>query len=126
MYRLYKIECEENNVAETHIAKELLYADIFNKEFNLSFKVPDNDTCDACDNFLIKLREAHNTLEKEVLQHEYDDHLQEASRRYNLKKEDKQKPIEEKRKKIVVCIDLQKCLPTPVLTNSQSFYTLKL
>ncbi|KAF2890505.1 hypothetical protein ILUMI_15668 [Ignelater luminosus] len=38
---------------------------------------------------------------KEALQHEYDEHLQEASRRYNFKKEDKQKTIEEKRKKIM-------------------------
>ncbi|KAF2881097.1 hypothetical protein ILUMI_25079 [Ignelater luminosus] len=117
MYRLYKTECEGNNVDKTHIAKEWLYADIFNKEFNLSFKIPDNDTYDACDSFLIKLREAHNTFEKEALQHEYDDHLQETSRRYNLKKEDKQKTIKEKRKKIMICIDLQKCLPTLVLAN---------
>ena len=86
MYRMYKTECEENNVEEAHIVKEWLYADIFNTEFNLSFKYPDNDTCDQCDSFLIQQRETQNLAEKENLQKEYDLHLQEASNRYNLKK----------------------------------------
>lgn len=126
MYRMYKAECEENNLEDTHIAKDWLYADIFNKEFNLSFKPPDNDTCDQCDYFLTQLREIQTPTEKQIIQQEYDEHLQEASKRYNLKRDDKQKSIEEKAVKIVACVDLQKCLPTPVLTNSQSFYTLKL
>lgn len=126
MYRMYQAECEENNVEQAHIAKEWLYAEIFNTEFNLSFKYPDNDTCDQCDHFLIKLREEPSIVEKETLQKEYDLHLEEASKRYKLKKEDKQKYLEDKFKSIMVCVDMQKCLPTPVLTNSQSFYSLKL
>ena len=41
MYRMYKTECEENNLEEAHIVKEWLYADIFNTEFNIFFKYPD-------------------------------------------------------------------------------------
>ena len=32
----------------------------------------------------------------------------------------------ENSKNVMICVDMQKCLPTPVLTNCQSFYSLKL
>nr|CAI5822919.1 unnamed protein product [Callosobruchus analis] len=48
MYRLYLEECQENGFESENIAKEWLYAEIFNYEYNYSFKSPDNDTCDLC------------------------------------------------------------------------------
>lgn len=126
MYSLYRCECEANNLPENVIAKEWLYSEIFNTEFNFSFKPPDNDTCDTCDAFLIRLRDAQNIAEKNELQAEYDKHLSDASKRYNLKKKDKEDSLQDKTTKIMICVDLQKCLPTPVLTNAQSFYSLKL
>ncbi|KAJ8911240.1 hypothetical protein NQ315_012227, partial [Exocentrus adspersus] len=57
MYELFSEECRENEIPQEEIPKKWLYADIFNTEFNLSFKEPNNDTCDTCDEFIIKLKE---------------------------------------------------------------------
>ncbi|KAK5642497.1 hypothetical protein RI129_008664 [Pyrocoelia pectoralis] len=126
MYNLYKSECEENNLSENVIAKEWLYCEIFNTEFNLSFKPPDNDTCDKCDFFLVSLRDSQTAEGKNAINTEYEEHLSEASKRYNLKKKDKENALQNPVTQIMICVDLQKCLATPVLTNSQSFYSLKL
>lgn len=126
MYNLNRSQCDAKDLEETAIAKEWLYADIFNSEYNLSFKPPDNDTCDTCDSFLIKICDAENAAEKSKLQEEHDEHLSEASRRYDLKRQDKEYSVENKKNTIIICVDLQKCLLTPVLTNAQSFYSVKL
>nr|CAH7743470.1 unnamed protein product [Callosobruchus chinensis] len=68
----------------------------------------------------------NNTEEKRNLQCEYENHLAEASKRYQLKKTDKEECAKYSASKIMLTVDLQKCLPTPLLTNSQSFYSLKL
>lgn len=53
-------------------------------------------------------------------------HLDEASLRYELKREDKIRGKEEGSSDKVVMADLQKFLPTPALTNSQTVYLRKL
>lgn len=124
MYEMYREEMLENNVPENEIPKSWLYFEIFNNEFNYSFKLPDNDTCDQCDEFLIKLKDSTGE-ERQRIQEKYDQHLEEASKRYDLKKEDKINAQNSTNKKCLT-VDLEKCLPTPVLTNAQSFYSLKL
>nr|CAH7751372.1 unnamed protein product [Callosobruchus chinensis] len=119
LYRLYRDYCEEKNIPEQHIAKEWLYTEVFNKEFNISFKYPSNDTCDLCDSYLIRLKDESNAEEKRNLQCEYENHLAEASKRYQLKKTDKEECAKYSASKIMLTVDLQKCLPTPLLTNSQ-------
>lgn len=125
MYNLYREECEENNLPENQIGKEWLYSEIFNYEFNYSFKLPSNDTCDLCDKLKVQLQEAGSMETRHSLQEEYDKHLKDAQTRYQLKSEDKNRSRTSKTEKVVM-IDLEKCLPTPELTNSQSFYSLKL
>lgn len=125
MYELYVLDCREQNVPLEQIAKLWLYADIFNSEFNYSFKNPVNDTCDECDHFQVKLRNMLSNEEKQQIQDQYDKHLDEASKRYKLKKADKEQSFQNSSLKVVM-VDLEKCLPTPVLTNAQSFYSLKL
>lgn len=61
MYHLYRSECDANDIDEDAIAKEWIYAEIFNTEFNLSFKPPDNNTCDS---YLVQLRDVQSVLEK--------------------------------------------------------------
>lgn len=56
MYSLYVEHCKENEVKQELIAKQWLFRDIFNTEFNLGFKEPANDTCDDCDEFQVKLK----------------------------------------------------------------------
>lgn len=125
MYELYKEKCESEMVPAEEIGKEWLYSHIFNTEFNLSFAPPAKDTCDACDEFLINLKQAVKPEDRENIQKEYDQHLTEANKRYELKKNDKLRSQETTGEKVLM-IDLQKCLPCPKLSNAQSFYSLKL
>lgn len=126
MYSLYLEECKENDLKDEDIAKEWLYSEIFNYEYNYSFKSPDTDTCDICDKYKIQLQEASSPDLRINLQNEYDHHISDANNRYILKSEDKKKSRQNLLEEKVVMIDLQKCLPTPDLQNSQSFYSLKL
>ncbi|KAE9529177.1 hypothetical protein AGLY_011973 [Aphis glycines] len=86
---------------------------------------PEVDTCDICDSFQVRLRDnCLNQEDKDNLTAEYDSHLTESKRRYNLKSEDcKMSKINSAHK--VLTGDLQKCLPTPLLTNGINFYKRK-
>lgn len=122
MYNLYLEECQENGITEEVTAKEwLLYAEIFNCEFNYALKSPDNDTCDLCDQFKYHFSKLLKKPEQQSLQH-----LKNASTRYKIKSDNKLRSMASNNLQKVVMIDLQKCLPTPDLHNSQSFYSLKL
>ncbi|KAJ8931546.1 hypothetical protein NQ314_015525 [Rhamnusium bicolor] len=124
MYQLYLDDCRDANVPNENIAKEWLYSEIFNYEYNYSFKTPDSDTCDICDKYKIQLQES-SIEERTILQEDYERHLTDASKRYSLKSEDKKRSRLTNSEKVPM-IDLQKCLPTPELHNSQSYYSLKL
>ncbi|XP_030752349.1 uncharacterized protein LOC115889030 [Sitophilus oryzae] len=126
MYGLYLEECTERGFGPESIAKEWLYSEIFNYEYNYSFKSPDNDTCDLCDQLQLQIREAESLDIRKKLQTEYDQHLADTTNRYKMKSEDKKKSRDNLLEAKVIMIDLQKCLPTPDLHNSQSFYSLKL
>nr|CAI5829866.1 unnamed protein product [Callosobruchus analis] len=125
MYQLYVEQCKDKSIPAEDIAKEWVYSDVFNYEFNYGFKNPDNDTCDDCDMFQLKLREAETEEIRLSVQNDYDTHLRDAGDRYKSKAADKDHSRQCETQKVVM-IDLQKCLPTPELTNSQSFYCLKL
>lgn len=62
---------------------------------------------------------------KQEIQRDYDAHLKEAERRYLEKRHDKEKCRGIENSKVIM-LDLQKCLPTPYLSNCKSFYLLKL
>lgn len=125
MYRLYLAKCEEDRIPKQQTSKLWVYKKCFNTEFNLSFKKPSADTCDICDSFTLKLKDSQNN-EKAVFQQEYENHLKEADKRYKMKRNDKEQSKDSKDITKVIMLDLQKCLPTPYLSNNQSFYYLKL
>ncbi|CAH1961095.1 unnamed protein product [Acanthoscelides obtectus] len=125
MYQLYYDEALASNTLPAHIGKLWLYRDIFNTEFNLSFKMPSNDTCDKCDSFTVKLKDQVDPTQRQVLQSDYDKHIEDAQLRYSMKAADKESAKNAKNRKVIM-IDLEKCLATPLLKNSQSFYSLKL
>lgn len=120
MYSLFVEDCKENGISDKDIPKYWLYADIF----NLSFSQPSNDTCDSCDEFIINLKDTLFLEERQKLQ-EYDLHLLESQKRYSMKSKDKEDSQGKSNVKVIM-VDLQKCLPTPLLHNAQSFYSLKL
>lgn len=125
MYNLYKKQCEENGLEKKDIAKPWIYRNIFKTEFNLGFKMPSNDTCDTCDNLKLSEQEATSEEEKLAVKEKFKSHLDDAEMRYREKRNDKQESTEKEKIKVIM-LDLQKCLPTPYLTNAKSFYLLKL
>lgn len=120
MHQLYIEDCEAENIPPEKIGKFWLYQEIFNTEFNLSFKQPSNDTCDMCDSVAIKLKDIDNNGDKNTIQADYNRQLEEAKRRYDEKRKEKQEAKETLNKKVVM-IDLEECLATPLLKNAQSF-----
>lgn len=88
----------------------------------MSFHLPDNETCNVCDklDYNIKNKKHDDKLNELKLQKE--NHLKEASRRYNLKREDKLIGRANQGMRVIMS-DLQKCLPTPDLKNSSNFYS---
>lgn len=125
MYEMFREECQDNNMHVDEIPKQWLYSHIFNTEFNLGFQPPSSDTCDQCDAFQIQLKGSVAIEQRNAIQKTYDKHLSEAQSRYTAKKIDKEQSKANKSLKVLM-VDLQKCLPSPVLTNAQSFYSLKL
>lgn len=124
--RMYQCFCEEmleKGMEKNNIPKQWIYSEIFNTEFNLSFKEPGNDTCDQCDEYAIKLKESISIEERHQLEEIYENHLLDADKRYEMKRNDKRFVTNDTK---VIMVDLQKCLPTPLLKNAQSFYSLKL
>ncbi|CAG9781780.1 unnamed protein product [Diatraea saccharalis] len=126
MYKLYVNKCKDNNMPDDKIPKKWLYDKIFNEHFNLSFYLPSVDTCDTCDKFAAMLKCEQNPEEIEKLKKLNTEHLDDATNRYRLKKQDKETSKGSERKSITLMMDMQKCLATPLLTNSQSFYLRKL
>lgn len=125
MYKMYVELLRKEGVAEKDIAKLSYYRHVFKSEFNLSFKMPYHDTCDTCDKNKRDIQDARPE-EKSAIENEYKKHLDDAKKRYDLKETDKIRSKLPESQEIVAMVDLQKCLPTPNLTNCQSFYLRKL
>ncbi|KAF2899827.1 hypothetical protein ILUMI_06359 [Ignelater luminosus] len=89
------------------------------------FKPPATNTCDMCDKDQMLLKEASDVNQRTSVQEKYEKHLAKAQQRYQTKKADKETAKQNDYQKVEM-VDLEKCLPSPVLTNSQSFYGLKL
>lgn len=109
MYELYK-DNKENCVSYA------TYRRLFKKE-KLKFKKPSLDTCSKCDQFSIAIKHAKSCEIKNQLIVDRDKHQKIAEEAYANKKSDKTDVT-----KTVLCMDLQKCLPTPNLNSSIAFY----
>ncbi|GBL81894.1 hypothetical protein AVEN_266718-1 [Araneus ventricosus] len=126
MYDLSLQFCKYKNIHEKLIAKKWQYFDVSDKQFKLSFKPPEIDTCDICDSLQARLKDnCLSQTDRDKLIAEYDLHLTESARRYTIKSEDikmsKTRPTHK-----VLTGDQQKCLPTPLLINRISFCKRKL
>jgi hypothetical protein len=102
-----------------------LPSDIFNTNFTLSFKCLGSDTCDVCDSYLAHLKCDLSEEDKEKLKFDYDTHLQEAQQTCDEKSSDTT-AAKNKTNHNVITGDLQKCLPTPLLSNTESLHKRKL
>ena len=121
MYTMYKQECLESG---TPYASEWVYREIFNTQFNLSFKTPQKDTCKTCDILKIQLEaNVENEEETVSLQDQLNEHRQRAERiRNNLKESIKMSNKQTK----VITFDLQKTLQLPFLRTNEAYYCRQL
>lgn len=73
LYREYKIVCD---FKKKKMVSEWKFREIFNTEFNLTFKPEKTDTCRKCDKFnAVMQSERTHTLKKEMLKQEKKYHL---------------------------------------------------
>lgn len=122
MYKLY-VDCCKNEGMDP--VKESFYRHIFVTQYNLSFKPPRTDTCNKCDRLEMKIKfgESEEIIEESKVEKER--HLTEAE---NARKA-KTSAMEEAKKDpavIAICFDLQKTLPSPVLTCNKVYYSRQL
>lgn len=121
MYLLFKDYCIEQG--ETPV-KESYYRNIFNTEFNLKFHHPHSDTCNKCD-------QLHNLVlstqgeQKRKYEQELEVHQRKAKKATTSKETDIEKSKISKNT-ITICFDLQKTLPTPLLTTNKVYYLRQL
>lgn len=122
MYNLYKEWCHTKLIPDEKVVKESMYRNIFHNDFNFSFKPPKNDTCDICDQPENTIKNSLDEAERNRFLQEKESHLADGDQRYEMKKEDKLRSRNKNSKERTVMIDLEKCLPTPLLLNGKTFY----
>lgn len=121
MYDLYKIFCEERGKEPVTLS---YYRHIFNTCFNLSFHRPHKDTCNNCDKFQQTIE--HGTSEaKQAAITAKELHLRRAEKAKTEMDKAKQEVKNDESHK-ALCFDLQKMLPTPVLTCTKAYYSRQL
>ena len=109
LYEKYLEYCHERGEAT---AKEHLYRQIFNQEYNISFLKRKTDRCDICE--LSKMcREERSTKYQEHITGKEETHVERKSDR-------------ECNDKCVVCFDLQNVFALPLANVSNFFYKRKL
>lgn len=124
LYKEYRGNCD---VKKGECVSEYIFRQIFNTEYNLSFKRRHTDTCRKCD-------ETNNSMKsnlvpdkrKEELKIEHDQHLDLVE---NTRAEfllDVESATNSDEKIIVLTFDLGKTLETPSLTTSVAFYKRQL
>lgn len=121
MYELYKEFCTEK---KKNPVKLSYYRHIFNTCFNLSFHRPYTDTCTLCDQINNKINTA-TSEEATVAKTSREVHLKKAETARHAKNEAGAKAAQST-DRVAICFDLQKTLPTPLLTNSKVFYLRQL
>uniref|UniRef100_A0A2H1V0H9 SFRICE_000696 n=1 Tax=Spodoptera frugiperda TaxID=7108 RepID=A0A2H1V0H9_SPOFR len=78
LYSLYLEFCAEEGIPKENMAKAWLYRHIFNTEFNLGFNPPANDTCDDCDTYVTKYKNATDETEKNNIKALHNKYLDES------------------------------------------------
>lgn len=115
LHRDYKLECEAEGRPSVNYH---MYADIFNREFNLSFFVPKKDQCSLCFQYNTATDEA-----KELIKNEFDEHLTEKVLSRKEKETDKAKVGETF---VLACFDMQAVVPIPKGDISIFYYKSRL
>lgn len=121
LQKMYSLYCEENPSKQV---SRKIYSREFHK-LNLSFKVPQVDTCHKCDTLRVKIQAEKVLKQKQIYEDELKEHHNLADTAYSTKKADKTQAQECSTLRTFV-FDLQQCLPTPYLNTSVAFYKRQL
>lgn len=92
MYRLY-LDKYEPEAGRDPQAKEWLYRNIFNEEFNLTFGYPRSNTCEMCDLLHVTMQATTSEAEREEMQKELADHQEKASQGHHPTLESTTQPL---------------------------------
>ncbi|XP_055705258.1 uncharacterized protein LOC129803000 [Phlebotomus papatasi] len=101
-------------------ASERKYRDIFNQEFNISFRNPKKDQCYECVTY-----ESLSPEEQKEKKQKHDEHLFNKQKARELKKCDT-KYAEDHPETLVACFDFQKFITIPSAPTSTLYYSRKL
>ena len=89
-----------------------------------NLKKTHGDTCNTCDSLKLKIEVTEGPLKREH-EVELERHQRKADLAYAVKREMKAKAISNKKMRVLV-FDLEQCLPTPMLTCKQIYYSRQL
>lgn len=127
IYREYKSVCEDQN---RKVLSEFMFRDIFNKEYNLSFKYQKYDTCKICNS--IEEKKVNNDqpdlpLElRQVLEQKKNEHLGSIANTKAHFEMDYERVSNSNGDIQLFTFALQKIMETPSLTTAEAYYKRKL
>ena len=115
MYSMYKTKLISENQRD-EIVKEWKYREIFNTQYNISFKPPDKDLCDKCELYKLKVKAGTVTTEDTAADkaHIKSKNSTRAQRQADHENEDQ--------KTLVVSFDLENVFALPRIAVSSAFY----
>ena len=114
LYEHYVTERQQNGA---DIAKEWMYRDVFNHDFNIAFQRPKSDRCDECEAFKMNQNCSHDEISK------HNKHVQSKISTKQQRDSDRQITSNEV---AVICFDLENVLSLPRAEISSFFYKRKL
>ena len=121
MYRLYREWLYDLDVTQKPVKLDY-YRRVF-RGFRIGFKPPSTDTCSKCDRLKVQLDGCQDTITKQRLQDELDDHLRLAREGMAVLSDLAKDDDPDTR---CICLDLQQTLPLPRLSTSVAYYKRKL
>lgn len=125
--KLYDEYKESRQFRNEHFVSHYIFSEIFNTEYNLSFKRRHTDTCRFCDEIKVVLQSALVSETRKIeLRSEQTNHWTLVNKTHDDYKSDVKKARASDGKTVVLSFDLQKTLETPSLTTSVAFYKRQL
>jgi len=125
MYEMYKTQCSNENPVQKPVSQHK-FREVFNESFNISFHPPHQDTCKTCDELKVKLDACNNEETTSQLKTQLEIHHRKAdSARHGLQADCKKAKIASENL-TTLTFDLQKTLPTPVLSTGICYYKRQL
>lgn len=122
LYDLYGKKCEQENKIPLSL---FVFRHIFNTKFNLYFHRPQTDTCQMCDRLNASIKGNSNTVDTQKYQIDKELHLRKAEAAKESRRRDIAMAVETGSTKVLI-FDLQKTLPTPVLSTGVAYYKRQL